>query len=25
MFSVVFDQLIARKLRDPDWAYLRTS
>jgi hypothetical protein len=25
MFSVEFDQLIARKLRDPDWAYLRTS
>jgi hypothetical protein len=25
MFTAEFDQLIDRKLRDPDWAYLRTS
>lgn len=24
LFSAEFDQLIARKLADPDWAYLRT-
>jgi hypothetical protein len=24
MFTAEFDQLIDRKLRDPDWAYLRT-
>jgi len=24
MFTAELDQLIARKLRDPDWAYLRT-
>jgi len=23
-FSAEFDRLVARKLRDPDWAYLRT-
>lgn len=24
MFSKEFDELVARKLKDPDWAYLRT-
>ena len=24
MFSKEFDELVAKKLRDPDWAYLRT-
>jgi hypothetical protein len=24
MFSKEFDELVARKLADPDWAYLRT-
>lgn len=24
MFSAEFDQLVERKLKDPDWAYLRT-
>ena len=24
MFTAEFNELVARKLRDPDWAYLRT-
>jgi hypothetical protein len=24
MFTAAFNELVARKLRDPDWAYLRT-
>jgi hypothetical protein len=24
MFTREFDEIVARKLRDPDWAYLRT-